>query len=263
MSSPAPILSGSSVSGIRRARKVLVLGATAGLAVPVCRLLAAQGAQLFLVARNAEKLAALADDLRARGASYLDTAVADLDDTSQHTALLTHAVNSLGGCDVALIAHGVLANPRETDVDFAAALALLQTNLLSTISLCIWLAKYFVSRQAGVLAVISSVAGERGYSRNTLYCVSKAGLTAYLSGLRQRIHREGVTVLTIKPGPVRTPMTAGAHGEKYFANADKVGAQILHAIEKRREILYTPRYWALVMFFVRLIPERIFKKIRL
>jgi short-subunit dehydrogenase len=241
--------------------KVLVLGATAGLAMPVCRLLAAQGAQLFLVARNSQKLAVLAADLRTRGATFVDTAVADLDDTAQHAALLTHAVSSLGGCDVALIAHGVLGNPRQTDVDFAASLALLQTNLISTISLCIWLAEYFVSRHAGLLAVISSVAGERGYSRNTIYGASKAGLTVYLGGLRQRIHREGVTVLTIKPGPVRTPMTVGANGEQYFADADKVGAQILHAIEQRKEILYTPRFWAAIMFFVRLVPERIFKKI--
>jgi short-subunit dehydrogenase len=242
--------------------KVLVLGATAGLAMPVCRLFAAQGAQLFLTARNPEKLAALAADLHTLGASFVDTAVADLDDAAQHPALLTHAIDSLGGCDVALIAHGVLGNPRQTDVDFAASLALLQTNLISTISLCIWLSKYFVSRHAGVLAVISSVAGERGYSRNTIYGASKAGLTVYLGGLRQRIHREGVTVLTIKPGPVRTAMTAGAHGEKYFANADKVGAQILRAIQQRKEILYTPRFWAAIMFFVSLVPESIFKKLK-
>ncbi|MDR3735580.1 MAG: SDR family NAD(P)-dependent oxidoreductase [Acidobacteriaceae bacterium] len=243
--------------------KILVIGATAGLAIPVCRLLAAQGAHLFLIARNPEKLAALAADLKTRGAAFVDTAVSNLDDTAQHPALLTHAVESLGGCDVALIAPGVLGDPRQTDVDFSAAQALLQTNLLSIISLCTWLAKYFVSRQSGVLAVISSVAGERGYSRNTVYCVSKAGLTAYLSGLRQRIHRPGVTVLTIKPGPVRTAMTAGARGEQYFASADKVGAQILHAIEKRKDILYTPHFWALIMFLLRLIPECFFKKLKI
>ncbi|HEY0306967.1 MAG TPA: SDR family NAD(P)-dependent oxidoreductase [Acidobacteriaceae bacterium] len=243
--------------------KVLVIGATAGLAVPVCRLLAAQGAQLFLIARNPEKLASLAADLQARGASFVDTAIADLDDTAQHAALLTHAVNSLGGCDVALLAHGVLGNSPQMDDDFAAAQALLQTNLLSTISLCIWLAKYFVSRRAGVLAVISSVAGERGYSRNTTYCASKAGLTAYFSGLRQRIHREGVTVLTIKPGPVRTPMIAGARFEDKFADPDKVGAQILEAIEKRKDTLYTPKFWQPIMFLVRLIPESLFKKLKL
>ena len=241
--------------------KVLVLGATAGLAMPVCRLLAAQGAQLFLVARNSQKLAVLAADLRTRGATFVDTAVADLDDTAQHAALLTHAVSSLGGCDVALIAHGVLGNPRQTDVDFAASLALLQTNLISTISLCIWLAEYFVSRHAGLLAVISSVAGERGRKSNYLYGSSKAGLTAFLAGLRNRIDREGVTVLTIKPGPVDTAMTAHMAIKK--ADVNKVAASIVKAIDAKKDNLYVPFIFQPIMFVIRNIPDRIFKKLNL
>jgi len=242
-------------------RKILVLGATSGLAIPVCRLLAEQGAQLFLAARNAEKLAAVAADLKTRGATFIDTAIADLDDTAQHASLLTHAVNALGGCDVALLAHGVLGDPAELDASFAKANAMLQTNLISPVSLCMWLADYFVSRHAGVLAVISSVAGDRGRKANTVYGASKAGLTAYLAGLRNRIDREGVTVLTIKPGPVKTPMTASMKGAEKFADPKKVAMQILDAIDKRKDVLYTPSIWLVIMFVVRHIPERIFKKL--
>jgi decaprenylphospho-beta-D-erythro-pentofuranosid-2-ulose 2-reductase len=242
-------------------RKVLVLGATSGIAIPVCRLLAEQGAHLFLVARSEEKLAVVAADLKTRGAGYVDMAVADLDDTAKHVELLTHAVNSLGGCDVALLAHGVLGDVAELDSNFATASALLHTNLTSPVSLCMWLSDYFVSRHAGVLAVISSVAGDRGRKANTVYGASKAGLTAYLAGLRQRIDGDGVTVLVIKPGPVKTPMTEGLKNSEKFADPKKVAAEIVAAIDKKKDVLYTPGIWLLIMFVVRHIPERIFKKL--
>jgi short-subunit dehydrogenase len=241
--------------------RFLILGATSGVVMPFCRLLAAQGAQLFLVARNEDRLAVVAADLKTRGASFVGTAVLNLDDTAHHPALLAHAVYALGGCDVALIAHGVLGDAPKMDSDFAAANALLQTDLISPISLCTWLSSYFVSRGTGVLAVISSVAGERGRANNVLYGAAKGGLTIYLDGLRNRIDREGVTVLTIKPGPVQTPMTTHLKNHEKFADPQKVAAQILKAIQKRKDVLYTPGIWAVIMFVVRHIPERIFKKL--
>ncbi len=184
-------------------RKILVLGATSGIAEATCRIWAAQGASLFLVARNAEKLAAVAADLRTRGASFVDTAVADLDDTEKHPQLLAHAVNSLTGMDIAYLAHGILGDQAEAERDFDAAAQILYTNLLAPVSLLTWLANYCVPRKSGVLAVISSVAGDRGRKSNYVYGASKAGLTAFLGGLRNRVDREGVTVLTIKPGPTQ------------------------------------------------------------
>jgi len=241
--------------------KVIILGATAGLAMPVARILADQGAQLFLVARNAEKLAVVAADLQVRGAAFVATAVADLDDTAAHPALLTQAVNALGGCDVAFIAHGVLGDNEKLCTDFAEAGAMLQTNLVSPISLCTWLSQYFVSRHSGVLAVISSVAGDRGRAANVIYGASKAGLSAYLDGLRNRIDREGVTVLTIKPGPVDTAMTAHMAIKK--ADVNKVAASIVKAIDAKQDNLYVPFIFQPIMFVIRNIPDRIFKKLNL
>jgi len=244
-------------------RKILVLGATSGIAEATCRIWASQGASLFLVARNAEKLAAVAADLRTRGASFVDTAVADLDDTEQHSALLAHAVNSLTGLDVAYLAHGVLGDQTHAEQDFNTAAHILHTNLMAPVSLVTWLANFFVQRRAGVIAVLSSVAGDRGRKSNYVYGSSKAGLSAFLAGLRNRIDREGVTVLTIKPGPTKTAMTASMKGSEKFADVDKVAASIVKAIDGRVDNLYVPFQWQPIMFVIRHIPERVFKKLNL
>ena len=244
-------------------RKILVLGATSGIAEATCRIWATQGASLFLVARNAEKLAAVAADLRTRGATYVDTAVADLDDTDSHPQLLTHAVNSLTGMDIAYLAHGILGDQDQAEQDFNAAAQILYTNLMAPVSLLTWLANFCVQRHAGVLAVISSVAGDRGRKSNYVYGASKAGLSAFLGGLRNRVDREGVTVLTIKPGPVKTAMTSGMKGSEKFADVNKVAATIVNAIDKRADNLYVPFQWQPIMFVIRNIPDRIFKKLNL
>jgi decaprenylphospho-beta-D-erythro-pentofuranosid-2-ulose 2-reductase len=241
-------------------RKILVLGATSGIAEATCRIWAAQGASLFLVARNAEKLAAVAADLRIRGANYVDTAVADLDDTDKHPQLLAHAINSLTGMDIAYLAHGILGDQAEAERDFETAAQIFYTNLMAPVSLLTWLANYCVQRRSGTLAVISSVAGDRGRKSNYVYGSSKAGLSAFLGGLRNRVDREGVRVVTIKPGPTRTAMTAGLPKSEGFADVDSVAESIVSAIDKRRDVLYVPFHWRPIMWVIRSIPERIFKK---
>ena len=244
-------------------QKILVLGATSGIAEATCRIWAAQGASLYLIARNADKLATVAADLRTRGASYVETAVADLDDTSLHPALLAHAINSLTGMDVAYLAHGILGDQAKAEQDFETAAHILHTNFVSVVSLLTWLANFCVQRHSGTLAVISSVAGDRGRKSNYLYGASKAGLSAFLGGLRNRVDREGVTVLNIKPGPVKTSMTSGMKGSEKFADVNKVAQTIVNAVGKRRDTLYVPFQWQPIMFVIRNIPEGIFKKLNL
>jgi decaprenylphospho-beta-D-erythro-pentofuranosid-2-ulose 2-reductase len=244
-------------------RKILVLGATSGIAEATCRIWASQGASLFLVARNAEKLAAVAADLKTRGASYIDTAVADLDDTEKHSELLAHAINSLTGMDIAYLAHGVLGDQAEAERDFNTAAQIIHTNFMAPVSLLTWLANFCLQRHAGTLAVISSVAGDRGRKSNYLYGSSKAGLSAFLGGLRNRVDREGVTVLTIKPGPTKTAMTANMPKSEKFADPESVAESIVSAIDKHKDVLYVPFQWQPIMFIIRNIPERIFKKLNL
>jgi decaprenylphospho-beta-D-erythro-pentofuranosid-2-ulose 2-reductase len=263
MSQMATIAAATSKQQNTSHRKILILGATSGIAEATCRIWASQGASLFLVARNDEKLAAVAGDLRARGASFVDTAVADLDDTDRHPALLAHAVNSLGGLDVAYLAHGVLGDQAQAEQDFNTAAHILHTNLMAPVSLITWLANFFVQRRSGTIAVLSSVAGDRGRKSNYVYGSSKAGLSAFLAGLRNRVDREGVTVLTIKPGPTKTAMTSGMKGSEKFADVNAVARSIVNAVDKRNDNLYVPFQWQPIMFVIRHIPERIFKKLNL
>jgi decaprenylphospho-beta-D-erythro-pentofuranosid-2-ulose 2-reductase len=217
----------------------------------------------MLVARNSRKLTLVAQDLLTRGAVSVDTWVADLDDTSAHGEMLETAVERLGEIDLALIAHGVLGDQPKAEADFAAAAAILHTNFLSTASLITWLANYFQSRGRGTLAVISSVAGDRGRKSNYVYGASKGALNVFLDGVRNRLDRDGVHVLTIKPGFVSTPMTKGLPRNALFASPDQIAMGILSAIERRRDVVYVPWFWAGIMLIVRLLPGRIFKKLNL
>ncbi len=249
--------------GGARPERVLALGATSAIAEATLRLLAEQGASFFLVARNAQKLGAVRDDLLTRGAGAAIAVVADLDDTAAHPAILEQAVASLDGIDLALIAHGLLGDQAEAEKNYPAAEAILRTNFLSAVSLIGWLANYFEAECCGVLAVISSVAGDRGRKSNYVYGASKGGLNVFLDGVRNRIDRAGVQVLTIKPGFVATPMTAHLAPNALFAQPAKVAHDILRAIEKRKDVAYVPPFWGVIMLVVRSIPRRIFKKLNM
>jgi len=244
-------------------KRILVLGATSGIAEACIRLWAERGENLYLVARNADKLAAVAADARTRGANYVDFAVADLDKTAGHPELLAHAINSLAGLDIAYLALGVLGEQPKAERTFDEAGQILHTNFVAPVSLLTWLANYCAQRHSGTLAVLSSVAGDRGRKSNYVYGSSKAGLSAFLAGLRNRIDREGVTVMTIKPGPVKTAMTHGMKGSEKFADVDKVAATIVKAIDNKQDVVYVPGIWRIIMGIIKVIPERTFKKLNL
>ena len=240
---------------------VLALGATSAIAEATLRLLAERGARFYLVARNQDKLNAVAADLHTRGASGVATHAMDLDDTAAHAAMLAAAAQSLGTIEMALLAHGVLGNQAEAEASYAAAEAVFRTNFLSAMSLITWLANYFESTGQGTLAVISSVAGDRGRKSNYVYGASKGALSIFVDGVRNRIDRAGVQVLTIKPGFVATPMTAHLVQGPLFAQPSQIAPGIVKAIEKRRDVVYLPAFWAIIMMVLRLVPRRIFKRL--
>lgn len=242
-------------------QSVLALGATSAIAQATLRLLAERGARFYLVARNEHKLEALAADLRTRGASGVAIHALDLDDTAAHPAMLAAAAQSLGTIDLALIAHGVLGDQKECETDYAAAEAVFRTNFLSAASLVTWLANYFEALGKGTLAVISSVAGDRARRGNYVYGASKGALNLFLDGVRARIDRAGVNVLTIKPGFVSTPMTAHLQQGLLFATPAQVAHGIVRAIEKRRDVVYLPPFWGAILLGVRMTPRAIFKRL--
>jgi len=243
--------------------RVLVLGASSSLAIATARKLAARGASFYLVARTLTKLEVVACDLQTRGAGPVAIQGMDLDDSASHPQMLAAAAESLGGIDLALIAHGVLGDQQRAQADYTFAEPVLVTNFLSTVSLSTWLANYFESRGQGVLAVISSVAGDRGRRSNYVYGASKGALNIFLDGLRNRIDRKGVQVLTIRPGFVSTPMTAHLPQGALFASPNAIADGILKAVQKRKDNVYLPPIWALIMLLVRSIPQAIFKKMNL
>ncbi len=245
----------------RQPLKILVVGATSAIAVAVARVYAQRGAAFYLVGRNEEKLTAVASDLHVRGASAAHVWVLDLDDTDGHPAMLQAATDGLQGLDIALIAHGILGEQAVAERDYAAAEQVFRTNLLSPISLLTWLGEYFAQQKRGTIAVISSVAGDRGRKSNYVYGSSKAGLTALLQGLRNRLDRLGVQVLTVKPGFVATPMTAHLPGGILFATPERVASGIVRAIERRKNVAYVPGYWRLIMGVIKVIPEFLFKRL--
>lgn len=244
-------------------KKILIIGATSAIAEAAARLWAAQGHRLYLLGRNEERLGALAADLRIRGAAVAAHGVLDVNQFAAHAAAIDAATAALDGLDTVLIAHGTLGDQKACEQDFAAALQELNTNAISVMSLLTLLANRFEAQRHGTLAVISSVAGDRGRQSNYVYGTAKGALTIFLQGLRNRLHGAGVQVLTIKPGFVDTPMTAHIQQGPLWAKPEAVAAAIVKAVERRRDVLYTPWFWLGIMTVIRLVPERIFKKLKL
>ncbi|PTA71190.1 MULTISPECIES: SDR family oxidoreductase [unclassified Stenotrophomonas] len=242
-------------------QKILIIGATSAIAESVARLYAARGAALYLVGRSAGKLDTIAADLRVRGAQRAEYGVLDVNDVAAHGALLDTAWSTLGGIDTVLIAHGTLPDQAACDASVDLSLREFATNGTSTIALAAALAQRLQS--GATLAVISSVAGDRGRASNYLYGSAKAAVTAYLSGLGQRLRPAGVNVLVIKPGFVDTPMTAAFKKGALWATPDKVAAGILKAIGKRKAVAYLPGFWWAIMMIIKNIPEFVFRRIKL
>ena len=243
--------------------RVLVIGATSAIAEATARRYASRGARLHLVGRNEQRLQAIAQDLAVRGAPAATVAVHDLDRLDGHAALVDEAAAALGGIDLALIAHGVLPSQEACDADPSAVLAQFTTNGTSAISLLAHLATHPSLASGATLAVISSVAGDRGRASNYAYGAAKAAVTEYASGLRQSLAQRGVNVLTIKPGFVDTPMTRDFRKGPLWARPDAIAAGIVAAVERRRSVAYLPWFWWGIMRVIRAIPEAVFRRIRL
>lgn len=242
-------------------QRILIVGATSAIAEATARRFAGGGGALFLVARDGARLASIADDLRVRGAASVTTALLDVSDLPAHRQVLDSAWASLGEVDIALIAHGTLPDQAACDASVDLALREITINGTSTIAL----AAAIMSRlQApATLAVISSVAGDRGRASNYVYGSAKAAVTAYLSGLRQRLHPTGVNVLTIKPGFVDTPMTAAFKKGPLWATPDAIARGITKAIEHRRSVAYLPSFWWGIMRVIMHVPEFVFRRLKL
>ena len=199
-----------------------------------------------------------------RRAERVHGAVADLDDLSRHAALLDEAAKALGGLDVVLIAHGSLPIQQICEASVEATMREVSTNALSVISLATLAANRFENERRGTIAFIGSVAGDRGRQSNYVYGAAKGMAAIFFEGLRNRLAKANVAVVTIKPGFVATPMTAHLdRNGPLWASAERVGAGVVRAIDHHADVAYLPGFWRLIMLAIRHIPEQIFKRMSL
>ena len=244
-------------------QKVLIIGATSAIAEATARLFAQNGDRLYLVARNRERLEANAQDLRIRGAKSVSFDNLDVNDFDRHQTVLEKAIETLGGIDIVLIAHGTLPDQEACEQSYQTTLKELNTNALSVISLLTHSANILESQGRGTIAVISSVAGDRGRQSNYVYGTAKGAVTIFLQGLRNRLYKSGVHVLTIKPGFVDTPMTADLPKGLLWAKPEKVASKVFKSINKKRNSVYAPGFWRPIITMIKLVPESVFKKMSL
>ena len=243
--------------------RVLIVGATSAIAAETEKEFARERAHLFLTGRNADRLGAVADDLRVRGAALVETAVMDVADLARHRTVIDSAVATLGEIDAVLVAHGTLPNQERCQEQVQETVEALHLNFTATIALLTLLANQLESQRHGCLAVIGSVAGSRGRRTNYVYGAAKGGVEIFLQGLRGRLFQSNVTVLTVKPGLVDTPMTAGLRKNLLFADAGRVGRSIHRAIVRRKDVVYLPWFWRPIMGLLTSLPEKVFKRLPL
>lgn len=245
-------------------RRVAIFGATSDIAIAYARRCAEGGAKLVLVGRDLPGLERLAADMKVRGASEVIVRQADFAETGGLAGVAEGAWVGLGGLDVALIAYGSLPVQERLNRDPAEAEAALKLNFVSPALLANLLAERFEAARAGTIAVITSVAGDRGRQSNYSYGAAKGGLQTFLEGLRHRLHVAGVNVLDIRPGFVATKMTAHLpQGGPLWATPEKVAGDIAAAVEKRAAVLYTPWFWKGIMTVVKGLPRPVFHRSKL
>ena len=243
-------------------KKILIIGATSSIAENCGKIWAKRGCEIFLVGRNKDKLLDICVDLKTKGAIQTHNFIIDLNNIGYHHKMLDTAEIALKQIDIVLIAHGTLPSQKSCEQNVDEALLEIKTNALSTISLLTLIANRFEKKKRGIIAVISSVAGDRGRANNYVYGSAKAMITTFLSGLRQRLHKSNIAVITIKPGFVDTPMTSKFKKNILWEKSEIVAAKIIKAIDQRNDEVYVPWYWFMIMTIVKIIPIKFFKRIR-
>jgi len=244
-------------------KRVLIIGATSAIATATARLWAQQGASFFLIGRNDAGLEKLKSELQTLGAIEVHKTELDVTALEEHEALITQIFEMFSPLDIALIAHGTLGDQQASEIDFSLALSQLNTNAISVMSLATYIAHHLSKQGYGTLAAISSVAGDRGRKSNYVYGTAKGALNVFFEGLRHRLHGSNVHVLTLKPGLIDTPMTAHLQKGVLWATPNTVAKDIIKAVEKGKDEIYTPWFWKLIMLVIKHLPQFVYKKTNL
>lgn len=240
---------------------VVFLGATKGMGRSLARLIAARGDRLALLGRNLEDLARSRDDLLAFGAGAVEVVECDLLEPETFGPALDRAADLLGGFDTAIISAGLFASQEELENDAELRGRLLTADFTNTIQFCEAARERLLARGGGTLCAFSSVAGERGRKPVLLYGAAKAGLSHYLEGLDHKFSSLGLRTVTVKPGFVKTGMTAGLKPPPFAGEPDDVARAVLKAIDRGTPVVYAPGIWRWVMLVIRYLPRFIMRRI--
>ena len=244
-------------------KSVVIIGATSAIAEHIARQHAEDHDRLILVGRKAEVLDQLAADMKVRGAQNCHTLVADLVDFSTHESIWSAVHERFDQLDLVYFAHGVLPDQEVSQSSYEETFSSIEVNALSTMSLLTPLANHMEAANHGSIVVISSVAGDRGRQSNYVYGSAKALLNVFCQGLRSRLQKSGVSVTTVKPGFVDTPMTADFEKGALWASPESVGKKIVKAARAKKDEVYVPTFWWLIMLVIKVIPEALFKRLSL
>ena len=242
--------------------KVVFLGATRGMGRALTRLFAERGDSLFLLGREADELVRSASDLQARGrGEAVGVGACDLADPEGFASALDAADAALGGFDTVVVTAGLFATQDQLEADVELAHRLLMIDFANTVVFCEHARKRLLARGGGTLCVFSSVAGDRGRKPVIIYGAAKAGLSHYLEGLDHKFRAQGLRTICVKPGFVKTGMTAGLKPPPFAGEPEAVARAVLRAIDHGTPELYAPGIWAHVMRVIRWLPRFVMRKI--
>ena len=243
-------------------QSILVLGGTSDLARATCRALVRERhARVVLAARDTVAAAPVADELRAAGASAVDTVVFDATDFASHDAFIRATFEGFGDIDLVIVAFGVLGDQAIAEHDSKAALEIVQTNYTGVVSVSVPLAERLREQGHGTIVLLSSIAGERVRRANFVYGSSKAGVDGYYQGLAAALAGSGVHVMIVRPGFVATKMTAGMKAAPLAAQPDDVAAAVVRGLRRGQEVVWVPPALRSVMMVLRHLPRAVFRRL--
>ena len=244
-------------------RQAIVVGASSGIGSAVARRLAAEGTRVALVARRRAELEQVAREI-VEATSDAERALVyphDVTAGDEVVSLVPRITHALGGLDLLVYAAGIMPRVGIDEYDLAVDRTILDVNVVGAIAWCNVVAERFVRAGAGTIVGISSVAGDRGRRGNPAYAASKAALDTYLEAVRNRVARHGVRVVTVKPGPVDTPMTKGMDKLPLLVSPDAAAAELLAGAARGAHTVYVPAKWRPIMFVLRNIPSFVFRRL--
>lgn len=241
--------------------KILILGATSPIARALAMRFALDGADVFLAARDMGEADRIAEDIAVRSRRKAIAGAFDAADFNSHPGFVRGAIDQLGGLDGVVVAFGTLGEETAAQSDPAQAFQTISQNYTGAVSIMTLTAEHMKAQGHGFLIVLASVAGDRGRARNYVYGSAKGALALFTQGLRGRLAGSGVHVMTAKLGFVDTRMTWGRDGLILTASPEQAAGKIYAAYQRGAEVAYVPRFWRPIMAAIKLVPERIFKRL--